>query len=98
MDGVIHIHADPDVCFERIVKRSRTGESAISLAYLKKCDEFHHNWLMNTETPVLRLDVNLDVDVESSTSFEQWLKQSQNFIELLIQKNDHSMVQNESNP
>ena len=53
---------------------------------------------MNTETPVLRLDVNLDVDVESSTSFEQWLKQSQNFIELLIQKNDHSMIQNESNP
>jgi len=98
LDGVIHIHADPDVCFERIVKRSRTGESTISLDYLKKCDEFHHNWLMNTETPVLRLDVNLDVDVESTTSFEQWLKQSQNFIELLIQKNDHSMIQNESNP
>ena len=98
LDGVIHIDASPDVCFERIVKRSRTGESTISLDYLKKCGLYHHNWLSNTDTPVLRLDVNLDVNVELTGSFEQWLMKSQNFIELLIQKNDPSMVQNESNP
>lgn len=88
LDGIIHIHANPDVCFNRIIKRSRNGESSISLDYLKNCDRYHIAWLSNEKTPVLKLDVNTDVNVaviDNDMNINLWLNKAVQFIEMLSQ-------------
>jgi len=45
IDGVIHVNTSPKVCEERIAKRSRQGESNISLEYLEDCGRYHDEWL-----------------------------------------------------
>jgi len=89
LDGIIHIHATPDVCFNRIMKRSRNGESSISLEYLQNCERYHVAWLSIEKTPVLKLDVNTDVNVSvtnADTNIQLWLNKAVQFIEMLSNK------------
>ena len=58
ISGIIYIKTDPEICKLRIKKRNRKGEE-ISLSYLKKCHNYHQNWLQNTQTPVLTLNGNI---------------------------------------
>ena len=41
----IYIKTPPEICLERIAKRSRPGEKEITLQYLTKCHELHEEWL-----------------------------------------------------
>jgi len=86
LDGIIHIHANPQTCFDRIIKRSRNGESSISLDYLQNCETYHDAWLSFTKTPVLKLNVNSDVNVnisDNDTNIQLWLNKAVQFIEML---------------
>lgn len=57
LSSVIYIRAEPEVCHERIARRSRTGESNIPLEYLKRCDDYHETWLQNNgKFRVLKID------------------------------------------
>lgn len=57
LNSVIYIRADPEICHERIMKRSRTGESNIPLEYLKRCDAYHEEWLReNKNIKVFKID------------------------------------------
>ena len=58
IDGYIYLNVDPDTCIDRIKKRSRKGESSISLEYIKKLGMYHDTWLK--DKPVLVLNDNLD--------------------------------------
>ena len=42
---VIYVETDPEICHERITKRSRTGEDSIPLEYLQKCHEYHNKMM-----------------------------------------------------
>ena len=55
--GFIYLRTDPEKSYERINKRKRSGESNISMDYLKKLHERHDKWLMDANVPVLVLDV-----------------------------------------
>ncbi len=46
LDAVIYIDADAETCLERIKKRSRNGETNISLEYLQNCKDYHDKWLL----------------------------------------------------
>ena len=46
---VLFLDITPEVCIERIHKRSRIGEETIHLDYLKKCDLFYRKWLLEGE-------------------------------------------------
>lgn len=48
VDAVIYMDSNPEVCNQRINKRSRSGEDNIPLDYLKKCRDFHSKWLIDT--------------------------------------------------
>ena len=69
LDGVIYINTSPIVCYERIKKRSRDGESDIPMDYLNDCHEHHQKWLnnkdmvlpINTETDWKNTDVKKDI-------------------------------------
>jgi deoxyadenosine/deoxycytidine kinase len=68
IDHCIYIDADPEICYERIAKRARSGESEISLEYLTKCKKYHDDWLLqssfglsfdNTRTPKLETSIGV---------------------------------------
>ena len=44
MFGIIYVHASPETCYERVIKRGREGE-IIPLDYLSKCHKYHETWL-----------------------------------------------------
>jgi thymidine kinase len=46
LTGCIFVNTSPEVCFNRIKKRSRTGESGIPLDYLTLLHEKHVDWLL----------------------------------------------------
>lgn len=54
----VYLKTRPDVSFERVLKRNRTGET-IPLAYLEQCHEYHENWLKYEKCLVL--DANTHV-------------------------------------
>jgi deoxyadenosine/deoxycytidine kinase len=84
LDGIIHIDALPETCFERVEKRSRNGENKIELSYLQKCQECHHEWLSNTTTPVLKIDVNEHIasKFDKNDYIQSWGVKAKQFIEL----------------
>lgn len=71
--GFIYLKVDPEVAFERIKKRGRSGESKISLDYLKQIDTCHENFLIEKKdllpdllgTPVLVLNCNEEFENDS---------------------------------
>lgn len=51
VDRVVYIDSEPEVCYQRIAKRSRTGEGGIALGYLEKCKRYHDAWLRGRGKP-----------------------------------------------
>ena len=44
---LVYIRTDPNICMERIARRNRKGEDAISLGYLEMCNNYHEKWILN---------------------------------------------------
>ena len=59
--GYIYLRAEPEVSYERIKNRNRSGEETIPFDYLKELHNKHDKWLMD-EPNVLVLDVNDDFE------------------------------------
>ena len=62
--GYIYLRASPDISYDRIKKRNRSGEETIPFDYLKELHIKHEKWLME-EPNVLILDVNDDFEKDS---------------------------------
>ena len=74
---VIYVNTDPQICFDRIKKRSRTGESSIPLDYLENCHKYHEDMLDATkDTCVCKdqivFDGNIDI-FQNEEHLEEWL-------------------------
>jgi deoxyadenosine/deoxycytidine kinase len=70
---VIYIRTFPHVAHERVKKRAREGESVIELEYLKRCHEYHENWLMKKERGLsLVFDGNVNIYDEPKV-LENWI-------------------------
>ena len=84
---IIYLDVDPEVCYDRIMKRNRDGEQIIALEYLKKCSKYHEKWLVNEnmkEIPILHIIGNEEAvyDIENDKDIGlNWVKQIVNFIE-----------------
>ena len=94
IDGCIFVNTSPEVCLQRLKKRSRTGEGGIPLEYLTLLHEKHIDWLLerpkrddskswfslNTDTinSVLTLDGNVDL-----YDYEEKEKQFKQIIEFV---------------
>lgn len=83
VDGIIYIDAEPETCYQRVSKRSREGESSISLEYLTKCHQYHRSWLTTASTiEVLTIDANADADYNSEDVNDvgmKWLEMIRNY-------------------
>lgn len=64
VNKVIYVKTDPSICHERVQRRSRQGESSISMEYLEQCHLYHENMikeLREEEFNILQLDGNVDI-------------------------------------
>lgn len=72
-DGFIYLKTDPEVCYKRLIKRSRSEEKAVSLEYLQKIHQKHEDWLIHKkdvveyvkDVPVLILECNAEFEADS---------------------------------
>jgi deoxyadenosine/deoxycytidine kinase len=80
ISNVIYVKTEPTVCYERIAKRSRTGEDCIPLDYLINCHDYHRDMISKRITaPCLTLDGNVDI-YENKETVQQWINQIKEFI------------------
>ena len=81
--GVIYVETDPEICHQRVAKRSRLGESNIPLDYLKSCHCYHTNMLncdfQKVSNRQLVLDGNIDI-YENQNVLEDWIENIKSFI------------------
>ena len=84
INKIIYVNTDPEVCHQRIVKRSRTGESNIPLEYLQNCHKYHTNMLdPNSDDCICKdqivLNGNIDI-YENIEKINDWIQQIEQFI------------------
>ena len=46
LDAIMYLDVSPEICLERIAKRSREGEGNIPLEYLERCKSYYRKWLI----------------------------------------------------
>lgn len=87
--SIIYVKTDPSTAFDRVIKRSRNGET-IPIEYLTTCHEYHENWLQLTnELDTLTLDGNVDTDEKPEIVFE-WTNKIKTFVNrFCAEKNIH---------
>lgn len=86
-DGFIYLRANPEVCYERLVKRNRSEESSVPLSYLTAIHNRHEEWLIEKKgvlpflekTPVLVIDCNQEFETDPTVQ-SLFIKQLQEFI------------------
>ncbi len=87
--GFIYLQASPNVCYQRMQKRSRSGEEIVPLEYLKQIHMQHEQFLINKENlvkalkniPVLVLNVSEDF-ADNPAALKLLLDKVENFIKL----------------
>ncbi len=81
--GIIYVKTDPDICHDRVAKRSRVGESNIPLDYLVSCHKYHNDMLDIEKQLVSKnqLVLNGNVDIfYSKDTLKDWIKSIKEFI------------------
>ncbi|KAK0425698.1 hypothetical protein QR680_009326 [Steinernema hermaphroditum] len=61
-DLFIYLRASPEVCFDRLLTRSRNEEKSVTLEYLRSLHNLHDDWLLNqNKYPVEVVDADSDI-------------------------------------
>jgi deoxyadenosine/deoxycytidine kinase len=79
VNNIIYIKTDPDICYNRILKRARNGENNISVDYLQLCDTYHNNMVDILECDKIVLNGNVDI-YENTSQLNDWICQIQDII------------------
>ncbi len=85
--GFIYLKSSPETCYQRTLKRSRSGEESISLTYLKEIHEQHEDFLIKKkninnslkEVPVLVLDRSYEFENDQD-ALDEYLEKIQDFM------------------
>jgi len=85
--GFIYLQADPQVSYQRTLRRERQAENSISLQYLQQIHERHEKFLITKENmhhsifdvPVLILDCNYDL-VSDKKKLSDYVEHVRQFI------------------
>lgn len=86
LNGLVYIHTEENVCYNRVHKRNRKGEEVVPLEYLKKCKEYHQDWLINKKN-ILVIDGNSDVTYNTEDPNDKgflWIKLIKNYIDKIM--------------
>ena len=84
VNRVVYVKTSPETCYQRILKRSRTGEENIPLEYLTSCSNYHDNMLNKENEECVcsnQLILNGNVDIyENISQLNDWICQIQDII------------------
>jgi len=70
-DFTIYLRCEPEVAYNRIMKRNRVEEKDITLEYITKVHQYHEDWLMNSNmNNVLVIDCNKDFENNAERQLE----------------------------
>jgi deoxyadenosine/deoxycytidine kinase len=86
LNGLVYIHAEEDVCYNRVHKRNRKGEDSVPLEYLKKCKEYHQDWLVNKNN-ILVINANYDANYDAENPDDKgmfWIRLIKNYIDKIM--------------
>ncbi|PAA90004.1 hypothetical protein BOX15_Mlig003688g2, partial [Macrostomum lignano] len=63
VDLYVYLRAPPQVCYERILSRSRSEESCLPIGLIERLHDLHERWITSSDlgAPVLILDAGLDL-------------------------------------
>lgn len=87
VNAFVYINTNAELSYQRLVKRSREGESVIPLDYLQELEDYHRKWLLENQTkPVLNFDntqetIHLNcisefvLQMESKKEEKKWLEE-----------------------
>jgi deoxyadenosine/deoxycytidine kinase len=92
LNGLVYMHTDEDICYKRVQKRNRKGEDVVPLEYLKKCKEYHQDWLINKKN-ILVINANADVSYNLENPEDKglyWIRLIKNYIDKLMENEDDS--------
>ena len=80
-DGHIYLRATPQTCYNRVLKRDRSGET-IPIEYLTSCHDNHDNWLTQIgSTLVLNGDIDCDSEI---LEYENLAEKTMDYIKNII--------------
>ena len=75
---IIYVKTDPEIAHNRVIIRNRTGEN-IPIDYLKRCHEYHENWLENENCNKITLDGDFNI-YDNPDILSTWITRIENFI------------------
>jgi len=84
--GFIYLRAEPEVCYERAIKRNRSAEKTLTLDYFKQIHLWHERFLVGKKdvfdylktVPVLTIECNEDFS-QNPSIIEEYSKKVQLF-------------------
>nr|CDS21174.1 thymidine kinase [Echinococcus granulosus] len=76
LDLIVYLRCSPEICAERIRKRDRRGESAITMDYLNQLHELHEDWLLGSKrdcvgAPVMVFDCDEPLEILTDVYFQR---------------------------
>lgn len=68
VDLIVYLRSNPDIVYNRMMKRNRSEEQCVPLDYIRDLHKYHENWLyhrtaFSLPAPVLTLNADLDLSV-----------------------------------
>ena len=76
LDGIIYLKCDPEIAHQRVIKRSRSGET-IPLEYLQKCNKYHDDWILTSNIDTITINSNEENNLSVQ---DKWISQIVQFI------------------
>ena len=73
IESIVWVNTEPEICHERIHKRSRLGEEIISIDYLVDCNFYHHSYINEMNVKTITLNGNEDI-FEDPKFLEEWIR------------------------
>lgn len=72
---IVYLQTSPEVCHTRVSRRARDGEDVISVDYLKKCHDYHEEWLSKNElkSDIAILNADPSKTQEGCEDYTDWI-------------------------
>lgn len=75
VNTIIYVDTTPEICYERIQKRSRQGEEIISSDYLSQCHEEHQTFIYKKMPESNRVVIDGTIDINNNPEIlNEWLE------------------------
>lgn len=86
--NIIYIKTQPCICYERVNKRSRNGESNIAIDYLSRCHEYHETMINSIKTSCKNcITLEGDSDIyENKSIINKWTSEIADLINSSIEE------------